>query len=403
MEKSLIKRNYIVIIAVYFVANVIFMIGPALNALSTTVYAQKSYTSVLLISTISSLCMIPGSLISGAILGKIKFKTMALISMGGIAIFGVIPYFSQALMVVYICRGIVGFCIGVGFPLQSTLALRLFPDAKQRTRAIGLGTISLSAGSILFMIVSGALADMQATYPFLFHAIVIIPLIIVLVYLKEPAPLPENVADETAQGALNVPIDGKIPVYAVFTAVMFAVIFFAFYPVLLNMSSVCAYEKIGGATIAGILLALFTVGNLIGGLTFELLHNIFHKYVVPVGLVLWVAGTACVAFGMSVPLIILGVLLSGWAIQVVWPGTVNTYADYVPAKKQSMVIAIFVSGMNIGCFCTTYFIAGVTAATGSVNPRLPITYGFFIVLAGTVIWTIAHCIHQNQRNKLANK
>jgi len=89
--------------------------------------------------------MIPGSLISGAILGKIKFKTMALISMGGIAIFGVIPYFSQALMVVYICRGIVGFCIGVGFPLQSTLALRLFPDAKQRTRAIGLGTISLSA------------------------------------------------------------------------------------------------------------------------------------------------------------------------------------------------------------------------------------------------------------------
>jgi len=153
------------------------------------------------------------------------------------------------------------------------------------------------------MIVSGALADMQATYPFLFHAIVIIPLIIVLVYLKEPAPLPENVADETAQGALNVPIDGKIPVYAVFTAVMFAVIFFAFYPVLLNMSSVCAYEKIGGATIAGILLALFTVGNLIGGLTFELLHNIFHKYVVPVGLVLWVAGTACVAFGMSVPLI----------------------------------------------------------------------------------------------------
>ena len=401
MEKSLSRKNYIVIIAIYFVANVIFMIGPAMNALSTTVYAHESYTSVLLISTISSLCMIPGSLIAGAILGKIKFKTMALISMGGIAIFGVIPYFSQALIVVYICRGIVGFCIGIGFPLQSTLALRLFPDEKQRTRALGLGTISLSAGSILFMIVSGTLADMNATYPFLFHAIVIIPLIIVFVFLKEPAPLPENVTDETAQDALNVPVDGKIPVYAVFTAVMFAVIFFAFYPVLLNMSSVVAYEKIGGATIAGILLSLFTVGNLIGGLTFELLHNILHKYVVPFGLVLWTSGTACVAFGMNVPLIILGVLLSGWAIQVVWPGTVNTYADYVPVKKQSMVIAIFVSGMNIGCFLTTYFIAGVTAATGSNNPRLPIIYGFFIVLAGAAIWTIAHCIRKDPRKKLA--
>lgn len=63
---------------------------------------------------LSSLCMIPGSLIAGAILGKIKFKTMALISMGGIALFGVIPFFSQALLVVYICRGIVGFCNRVG-------------------------------------------------------------------------------------------------------------------------------------------------------------------------------------------------------------------------------------------------------------------------------------------------
>lgn len=402
MDKSLTRRNYIVIIAVYFVANVIFMVGPALNALSTTVYANESYTSVVLISTISSLCMIPGSLVAGAILGKVKFRTMALISMGGIAIFGVIPYFSQALMVVYICRGIVGFCIGIGFPLQSTLALRLFPDAKHRTRAIGFGTISLSAGSILFMIVSGALADVKATYPFLFHAIVIIPLIIVLANLKEPASVSEDTAN-TVQASSTVPADEKLPAYAVFTALMFAVIFFAFYPVLLNMSSVCADENIGGATVAGILLSLYTVGNLIGGFTFELLHKILHKNVVPFGLFLWAAGTACVAFGKSVPLIILGVLLSGWAVQVVWPGTVNTYGDYVPVKKQSMAIAIFVSGMNIGCFCTTYFMAGVAAATGSDNPRLPILYGFFIVLAGALIWAIAHCIHKDPKKQLGDQ
>jgi MFS family permease len=401
MDKSATRKNYIVIIAVYFVANVIFMVGPALNALSKTVYANESYTSVVLISTISSLCMIPGSLLAGAILGKVKFRTMALISMGGIAICGVIPYFSQALMVVYICRGVVGFCIGIGFPLQSTLALRLFPDPAHRTRAIGFGTISLSAGSILFMIVSGALADRNATYPFLFHAIVIIPLLIVLANLKEPAPVSED--DKSTVQNSSVPLDGKLPVYAVFTAVMFAVIFFAFYPVLLNMSSVCAYENIGGATIAGILLSLYTVGNLIGGFTFELLHRILHKYVVPFGLLLWASGTACMAFGRNVPLIILGVLLSGWAVQIVWPGTVNTYGDYVPVKKQSMAIAIFVSGMNIGCFCTTYFMAGVAAATGSDNPRLPIVYGFYIVLAGAVIWAIAHCIRKDPAKRAVDR
>lgn len=400
MEAASAKRNYLVVIAVYFVANVIFMVGPALNALSTTVYANESYTSVLLISTISSLCMIPGSLIAGAILGKIKFKTMALISMGGIALFGVIPFFSQALLIVYICRGIVGFCIGIGFPLQSTLTLRLFPDAKQRTRALGLGTISLSLGAILFTVISGTLADVQATFPFLFHAIVIIPLIIVLAVLKEPAALAEQAAEKSAQ---STAVDGKMPVYAVATAVMFAVIFFAFYPVLLNMSSVCAYENLGGGAMAGILSALFTVGNLIGGFTFELLSKLLRKYVIPFGLALWVAGTACAAFGRSVPLIILGVLLAGWAVQVVWPGTVNSYADYVPVKKQSMAVAIFVSGMNIGCFCTTYFIAAIAAYTGSADPRVPIAYGFYIVLAGAVVWAIAHCIRKTPVKEPASK
>lgn len=154
---------------------------------------------------------------------------------------------------------------------------------------------------------------------------------------------------------------------------------------------------------AGILSALFTVGNLIGGFTFELLSKLLRKYVIPFGLALWVSGTACAAFGRSVPLIILGVLLAGWAVQVVWPGTVNSYADYVPVKKQSMAVAIFVSGMNIGCFCTTYFIAAIAAYTGSADPRVPIAYGFYIVLAGAVVWAIAHCIRKNPVKEPASK
>lgn len=67
------------------------------------------------------------------------------------------------------------------------------------------------------------------------------------------------------------------------------------------MSSVCANENIGGATVAGILLALYTVGNCIGGFIFEPLHRFAGKLVVPIGLVFWILGTACFAFGHSVP------------------------------------------------------------------------------------------------------
>ena len=82
------KRNFIALLAAYFAANVIFIMSPAINAMATGMFADKSYTAVLLVSTISSLCMIPGSLVAGPILNKIGFKKMAIISMGGIALFG---------------------------------------------------------------------------------------------------------------------------------------------------------------------------------------------------------------------------------------------------------------------------------------------------------------------------
>ena len=61
------KRNFIALLAVYFAANAIFIMSPAINAMATEMFPDKSYTSVLLVSTISSLCMIPGSLVAGSI------------------------------------------------------------------------------------------------------------------------------------------------------------------------------------------------------------------------------------------------------------------------------------------------------------------------------------------------
>ena len=93
-----------------------------------------------------------------------------------------------------------------------------------------------------------------------------------------------------------------------------------------------------------------------------------------------------VAFGHSVPSIVIGVLLNGTAVQTVWPGTVNSYSSYVPKDKQSMAVAIFVSGMNVGCFLTTYFIQAVMNFTGSESPRVPVQYGFVCVLAASIVW-----------------
>lgn len=379
------KRNFIALLAAYFAANIIFIMSPAINVMSTELFPDKSYTAILLISTISSLCMIPGSLVAGAILNKIGFKKLAVISLGGIAIFGTACAFTNSLGLIYVFRGIVGFCLGLGFPLQGTMSLQLFND-KERPKYLGWATVSLAAGSVFYMMVSGALADHSARYSFMFHLVALIPMILIVIFLKQPTA--EEIAANNVEAPSQVPEHGKMPGYAVFTAVMFALVFFAFYTVLLNMSSICAYENIGGAAVAGALLSVYCIGNMCGGFLFNPLSKAAKGLVVPIGLLLWIAGTACVAFGHSVFMIVLGALLSGTAVQTVWPGTVNTYSEYVPKDKQSMAVAIFVSGMNIGCFLTTYFIQAVMNMTGSDSPRVPVQYGFFIVLIAGLIWAV---------------
>lgn len=382
MGNSNEKRGRMIsLLAVYFAANVIFITTPALNSWATEIYPDIPYSTVLFLSTISSLLMIPGSLIAGAVLGKqVKFKTMAVVSLGGIVIAGCLPFFIRSFAFVLVMRGIVGFCIGLGFPLQSTLALKLFDD-EERPGALGAATTVMAAGSIIYMLVSGWVTDMDAAYSFLVHAILIVPLVLVLLFLKEPENTSET--ETRAEGRKE-----KLPGMAVFASAMFMFIFLAFYPVLLNMSAIIDYEGIGSAAMTGIISCLYTIGNGIAGMIFPAFYKKVGKYIIPAGCILWAAGAAIFAFGGGMVSIVVGVVISGIAVQIVWPGTVNSFSEYVPAGRQSMATALFVSGMNIGCFCTTYFISAVAAATGSANPRTPCQAGLIIIVAFAAVWSV---------------
>ena len=219
------RGNLISVLAVYFAANVIFIMSPAMNSIATNLYPDIPYGTVLLLSTISSLLMIPGSLSAGAVLGKqVRFRTMAIVSLGGIVIAGVLPYFITNFTAVLIFRAVTGFCIGLGFPLQSTLALKLFDD-NERPGVLGKATVAMSVGAILYMLISGAVCDINTSLVWLVHGIILIPFILVILFLKEPEQMeeePDNVAKQSKSSG------EKLPGMAVFTSFMFMVVFFAF-------------------------------------------------------------------------------------------------------------------------------------------------------------------------------
>lgn len=377
------RGNLISVLAVYFAANVIFITSPAMQAFATDLYPEIAYGTVLLLSTISSLFMIPGSLLAGVLLGKkISFRQMAVLSMGGIIIAGVLPFFIRTFAFVLVMRAIVGFCIGLGFPLQSTLALKLFDD-EERPGVLGKATFVMALGSIVYMVLSGVLCDVDASYVWLIHGVLILPLVLVLVFLKEPQETGDTKAAEKEDGKKE-----KLPGMAVFASTMFMIIFFAFYPVILNMSAIIDYENLGTGAVTGIISSLFTIGNALAGLIFARVYKLAGKYTVPAGLVLWIAGMAVFGFGHNLPMIMIGVIVSGIAAQIVWPGTVNSFSEYVPESRLSLASALFVSGMNLGCFLTSFFISGVSTVTGNDNPRLPCMIGLVIVIVFAAVWSV---------------
>lgn len=389
--KKIKKGNYISVLAVYFAAQVIFIMSPAMQSFSTNLYPDIPYSSVLLLSTISSLLMIPGSLLAGAVLGKrISFRHMALISIGGIVVAGVLPYFIDNFTVVLFLRVVVGFCIGLGFPLQSTLVLKLFND-KERPDVLGKATFVMAVGSIFYMLMSGILSDINAAYVWLVHGVLIIPLVLVFVFLKEPEKSAAQ-EDETEKS------EEKLPKKVIYTSILFMIIFFAFYPVLLNMSAIIDYENMGTAATAGIISSIFTIGNGIAGLIFAKVYKMAGRYIVPFGLTLWVVGMAIFSLGHNLTMIVCGVLICGIAVQIVWPGTINSFSEYVPSGKMSMASALFISGMNLGCFLTSFFISGVAAITGNSDPRVPCMIGLVIVVVFSVIWSLTEII-SNRTNK----
>ena len=388
------RGNLISVLAVYFAANVIFIMSPAMNSIATNLYPDIPYGTVLLLSTISSLLMIPGSLIAGAVLGKqVRFRTMAIVSLGGIVIAGVLPYFITNFTAVLIFRAVTGFCIGLGFPLQSTLALKLFDD-NERPGVLGKATVAMSVGAILYMLISGAVCDINTSLVWLVHGIILIPFILVILFLKEPEQM-EKEADNAAKQSKSS--GEKLPGMAVFTSFMFMVVFFAFYPVLLNMSAIVSEEGLGNAAVTGIISSIYTIGNAIAGVIFAKVYRVAGKWTIPVGLVLWAAGTAIFSFGYNLPMIVIGVIVSGIAVQIVWPATINSFSQYVPASKQSMASALFISGMNLGCFLTSFYISGVANVTGNTDPRLPCQIGLAIVIVFALIWSVVQVRYETEK------
>ncbi|HCX64765.1 MAG TPA: MFS transporter [Eubacteriaceae bacterium] len=370
------KSTVFSIMAIFFVAMGVGTITPAIANIAAA-FPEIPFTTVLLVSTLPSLLLIPSTLIAGSVAGtKIRYRTLALLGLALFSIGGIGPAFlNSTFTTVLIFRGIFGISLGIIMPLGNAIILGLY-EGQARANLIGIGGFVMNIGGIVLQFLGGFFSDISWEFTFYAHFPAIISFFLVLFFLKEPK-VPEaeirerNVAKE------------KPPMSIWLISFIFGITMLLIYPMLVNMSSIMAdVKEIGDASQAAITLAMYTVGGALAGAIFGSVYKYVPKrFIIPLALFGGAAGLAIIIYSNSFFTITLGVFIVGLFYMTSLPAVAMMIGMYSPPSANAMSMSILMAVMNAFAFVSTYWIGFITDMTGDpfIMPLVFAAVGFAII------------------------
>ena len=369
MKKSEIKTiNIAAILAIFIFSGA----GSFMNAAVQTMmdaWPQYSATTIRLVTSLPSLVSIPVTILIGGIAGrKLSYRFCAIFGTALIAAAGAAPYFFHSIWIlVLVFRALVG--VGVGFvAMRNSLILKSVPDDKQAT-VIGLGAALMNLGSMFAGPIVGVLVAGGWQNSFLYDFLALIPLALMLFFLKEPANEEEtaanaekdlNAAAAAQTEASDAPAkeskrSGFTPRTIYYIVIQFLMTC-ALYPLLSGMSTYMVYRGLGTAVTAGFSNSTYNLfGVLICALISPVEKKLGHRFL----------GVMSLIFAGAMSLIVIApnllILLIGSAIcGVAFNSMMSIFQLYngkeAPAAIAPLASTILIASLSLGNFSSVFYI-----------------------------------------------
>ena len=319
-----------------------------------------TFLPVTLISTLPTLTTIFGILISGALIGKVKPKVLAIIASLIFVVFGVMPFFYYNYAFLLVCRALCGIGLGLMNPIANTIILGCYSGSKKDS-LLGYGTLMMNGGSLVFNTLGGVLAGVGTGGRFIFLAHLFGLVALVFAFLLPDPDLYQGEAQEApaeSEDVQDAP-KAKIPGSVWFLGIVLALFNVCNYPAMLNCSTILMNSGIDSstaATVAAMALNCYTIFAMIGGGIFGTIFKKIPQWVIPIGWALCALGAFFIFVVSNVPAIYAGLILIGFGFDIVYPcafswcGAVSAPAAY--AKGISTIQTM----MNVGSFLSTYWL-----------------------------------------------
>ncbi|MCR4436441.1 MAG: MFS transporter [Clostridiales bacterium] len=365
------------VLSIFFIAMGVGTITPAIQNIAEA-FPQIGFSTILLVSTLPSLTIIPFTILAGAVAGsKMKYRTLVIVGLILFVVAGIAPAFLNDFTSILISRAVFGMGLGIISPLGNALILKLF-EGQARANMLGVSGVVMNVGGIALQMLGAILCSINWHYAFLAHLLGVISLVIVLFMLPEPEK-EERVAGEKI----------KMPAGVYIISVLFGIAMMLNYPMLVNMSTIIITGNLGNAASAGMVLSMFTVGGMAAGAIFGKLFQLAGRFTISIGLVITAAGMAFVTYANSLAVLTLGSTLVGIGFSIIMPAVMMILGSIVPPAGFAIASGILMAVMNVGGFVSTYYMALLAQISGQTSVRFPIFVAMVVYGISTVIYTLA--------------
>ena len=179
---------------------------------------------------------------------------------------------------------------------------------------------------------------------------------------------------------------GKIPQRSplpqnvwVFTVIV-ALYMLCYYPLFLVISPIIVDRGLGTAATAGDAMVFYSVATIIGGAVFGPVEKVMKHWTLAFSLICVAASLVGLYFAQSFAMVCFWLVISGITSTGIIPGCINVYNNQVADSDAFLATGITESGVNIGAFLTTPFIALIESFGGTAVQSLLLTPAPLVIM-----------------------
>jgi len=361
------------VLQIYFVCIAANVMDPALQNLQS-MFPNITHEQITSIITVPNLASIPASIISGILTGRrVKYRTTLSVAFITVICAGVSPLFLHTFTGVIVARVVLGFGLGLIFPLGNALIIDLFSSEK-RAFMFGIGEVVKNLSLISLQMLVGILVGVSVRISWGAYLVLLLSYGLLFFLLPEPKVKPVEEQMSLINSFKAVPKR----LYTFVAFLLICAIMQTVYQV--NISSIIVTEHLGNAATAATVLSTATFVAMIAALSFGWISKFFKDYTITICVGFLGVGSLLIALSRTLPLLYLSAGIVGIGIGTMGSSFYMKIADCANNENAAIVSAFQVVFQGFGNYLPHYFLRLVHSISGSASFRLPILVGAFVLL-----------------------